>query len=187
MKFRLRLYSRHKLARQILWVVLLLNLHVVSEGKDKSLKAIENNKTLMSMMYGIEPISLISSHDTPVQSSMQSSNRSREPYLVVSETVREVTAYNAGDPSQTDDDPCISANGENICAVLKAGHKRCAANFVPFGTMLKIDKYGVCMVTDRMNKRYKNRVDVAMLKHEKNKALRFGLQKLNVQILERNT
>ena len=30
---------------------------------------------------------------------------------VVSETIREVTAYNAGDPEQTAGDPCISASG----------------------------------------------------------------------------
>ena len=36
-------------------------------------------------------------------------------YKVKSETIRVVTAYNVGDPRQTDDTPCISANGENIC------------------------------------------------------------------------
>ena len=40
-------------------------------------------------------------------------------YIVKSETVRIVTAYNAGDPRQTDDTPCISANGENICQALQ--------------------------------------------------------------------
>ncbi len=40
-----------------------------------------------------------------------------QPYYVESETVRIVTAYNARDPGQTDDTPCISANGENICNI----------------------------------------------------------------------
>ena len=31
---------------------------------------------------------------------------------VVSETIRIVTAYNAGDPSQNHGNPCISASGE---------------------------------------------------------------------------
>jgi 3D (Asp-Asp-Asp) domain-containing protein len=106
-----------------------------------------------------------------------------QPYFIESETVRIVTAYNAGDPRQTDDTPCISANGENICDALAAGQKRCAANFVPLGSSIYIDKIGVCQVTDRTNKRYRNRVDIAMQKHEYDKARRFGRQKLHVKIL----
>ena len=106
-----------------------------------------------------------------------------QQYIVKSETIRTVTAYNAGDPSQTDDTPCISANGENICAALAEGQKRCAANFVPLGSRLYVDKIGVCLVTDRTNKRYRNRVDIAMQKSEYHKALRFGRQKLHVKII----
>ena len=97
----------------------------------------------------------------------------------------EVTAYNVGDPDQNWGDPCQSANGENICAALAAGLKRCAANFVPFGTKLHIAGYGVCTVTDRMNRRYKYRVDIAMEKHEKIRAIRFGLKRLLITILGR--
>ena len=96
---------------------------------------------------------------------------------------REVTAYNAGDPAQNYGDPCESANGEDICAALDSGFKRCAANFVPFGTLLHIAHYGVCTVTDRMNKRYRDRVDIAMKKHEKQKALQFGRRRLKVTVL----
>ena len=105
-------------------------------------------------------------------------------YIVKSETVRIVTAYNAGDPRQTDNTPCISANGENICKALAKGKKRCAANFVPLGSRLHVDKIGVCLVTDRTNKRYRNRVDIAMHKHEYQKARQFGRQKLHVKIIE---
>jgi len=101
----------------------------------------------------------------------------------VSWSIREVTAYNVGDPKQNHGNPCISANGENICAALNLGFKRCAANFVPFGTQLYIAHYGVCTVTDRMNRRYRNRVDIAMKVTEKDKALQFGLKKLKVTIL----
>jgi len=97
--------------------------------------------------------------------------------------LREVTAYNVGDPNQNYGDPCQSANGENICAALDSGSKRCAANFVPFGTILRIAHYGVCIVTDRMNKRYSDRVDIAMKKEEKQKALRFGLRRLQVTVV----
>ena len=101
----------------------------------------------------------------------------------VSASIREVTAYNVGDPKQNQGNPCISANGENICAALNSGLKRCAANFVPFGTQLHIANYGICTVTDRMNRRYRNRVDSAMKVTEKDKALQFGLKKLKVTIV----
>lgn len=107
-----------------------------------------------------------------------------QPFIVKSETVRIVTAYNAGDPRQTDDTPCISANGENICKALAKGKKRCAANFVPLGSRLHVDKIGVCLVTDRTNKRYLNRVDIAMHKDDYQKARRFGRQRLHVKIIE---
>ena len=105
-------------------------------------------------------------------------------FNVKSETIRVVTAYNVGDPRQTDDTPCISANGENICRALAEGEMRCAANFVPLGSHLYVDKIGVCLVTDRMNRRYRNRVDIAMKKNEYRKARRFGKQKLHVKILD---
>jgi 3D (Asp-Asp-Asp) domain-containing protein len=109
-----------------------------------------------------------------------------QKYTVKSETIRVVTAYNVGDPRQTDDTPCIAANGEDICSALANGEVRCAANFVPLGSHLYVDKIGVCLVTDRMNRRYRNRVDIAMEKDEYHKARRFGRQKLQVKILDNN-
>ena len=106
-----------------------------------------------------------------------------EPFEIISETIRFVTAYNAGDPNQTEGDPCISASGENLCDALESGEKRCAANFVPLGTALFIENYGRCLVTDRTNSRYRNRVDIAMQSDELKKAKQFGKQKLTVKIL----
>ena len=103
--------------------------------------------------------------------------------VVVSETFRIVTAYNAGDPTQNHGNPCIAASGENLCKALSTGKKRCAANFVPLGTKLYIEKYGIFEVTDRTNRRYRNRVDIAMRLGEIHKAKQFGRQKLNVKIL----
>ena len=107
-----------------------------------------------------------------------------DDHTIVSQTYRIVTAYNAGDPNQTDDTPCIDASNTNICQALDQGELRCAANFVKLGTKIHIDKIGTCLVTDRTNRRYKNRVDIAMKKDEKKKALRFGRQKLLVKILK---
>ena len=106
-------------------------------------------------------------------------------YRVVSETIRIVTAYNAGDPHQNDGNPCISANGEDLCRALASGQRRCAANFVPLGTKLYIETYGICEVTDRTNRRYRNRVDIAMRLDERRKAIQFGKRKLKVKILKK--
>jgi 3D (Asp-Asp-Asp) domain-containing protein len=104
-------------------------------------------------------------------------------YFVKHETIRYVTAYNVGDSRQTDDTPCIGAANTNICEALARGESHCAANFVKLGTKLHIDKVGVCTVTDRMNKRFRNRVDIAMSKDDYKKAITFGRQKLKVRIL----
>lgn len=103
--------------------------------------------------------------------------------IVKDKRSRQVTAYNVGDIYQCDASPCTSANGENICLALENGYKRCAANFVPFGTILEIEGYGQCLVTDRMNSRYTSRVDIAMPVSEKQKAREFGLKHLEVKIL----
>jgi 3D (Asp-Asp-Asp) domain-containing protein len=101
-------------------------------------------------------------------------------YTLVDESIRTVTAYNAGDPLQTDDTPCTSANGEDICRALEAGQKHCAANFVPLGTELHIETYGWCRVSDRTHPRYRDRVDIAMKKEERRKATAFGKQQLRI-------
>jgi len=49
---------------------------------------------------------------------------------------------------------------------------------------LYVEKIGVCLVTDRTNKRYRNRVDIAMQRDEYRKARRFGRQKLTVKIID---
>jgi 3D (Asp-Asp-Asp) domain-containing protein len=96
-----------------------------------------------------------------------------------------VTAYNAGVEAQTDDSPCISANGENICTALSLGYKRCAVNGLPFGTKLEVEGYGICTVTDRMHKRYFNgEVDVAFTAERIKEAENFGAKNRLVKILK---
>lgn len=104
-------------------------------------------------------------------------------YSVVETKTRQITAYNVGDVYQCSGNPCIAANGENICLALEMGYKRCAANFVPFGTILEIEGYGQCMVTDRMNSRYTTRVDIAMPYSAQKEAREFGLKTLEVKTL----
>ena len=97
------------------------------------------------------------------------------------ETVRNVTAYNVGDPRQTHSKPCIGASGDNLCKLVEKGVNVCAANFVPLKSKLYVDKVGECVVLDRMNSRFGNRVDLAMEKRQHRQAVKFGVQRLNVR------
>lgn len=150
-----------------------------SNEKGNVLKSVKFAKSSISLLLALTLSSI--AHADQIKSRLLT--HQDKQYIVKSETVRIVTAYNAGDPRQTDNTPCISANGENICKALAKGKKRCAANFVPLGSRLHVDKIGVCLVTDRTNKRYRNRVDIAMHKTEYHKARRFGRQKLHVKII----
>ena len=125
--------------------------------------------------------------DDPVKGdiiSQHSPQYSASSFGPVYYTVRRVTAYNVGDPDQTDASPCIGAGNENLCHALAQGEKVCAANFVPLNTYLHIRDYGVCRVADRMNNRFENGVDIAMEAHHKDKAVEFGVQDLPVSVLD---
>lgn len=97
--------------------------------------------------------------------------------------VREVTAYNVGVKAQTSESPCIGAGGHDLCAVIEQDVKVCAANFVPLGTILKIEAFGECVVLDRMHSRFSDRVDIAMSEDEVDRAREFGLQERIVEAL----
>lgn len=96
--------------------------------------------------------------------------------------VREVTAYNVGVRRQTSREPCIGAAGQNICRLVRRGFKVCAANFVDPGSVLNIEGYGMCVVLDRMNRRFAHRVDIAMLEDEVDRAVEFGIQRRHVEV-----
>ena len=95
-------------------------------------------------------------------------------------TYRTVTAYTSKE-EQTDSTPCISANGSDICEMWKIGIQTCAANFVPFGTVLILDNQEepdgddaiVCVVADRLASKYPNRVDLYM-GYDTARAIEFG-------------
>jgi len=89
--------------------------------------------------------------------------------------IREITMYTSR-VEETDSTPCISADGTDIC---KVDYNVCATNAFPIGTKLNIDKLGDCIVKDRMNKRYKERVDW-YAKMDLTRALSFGKQNLKV-------
>lgn len=99
-----------------------------------------------------------------------------------SSILREVSAYNIGDPAQTDSSPCIGATGENLCAALDRGEKIVATNELPLHSKVEINGE-VYVVKDRMNKRFNHRYDIAFKANEKSRAINFGIQILNVKYL----
>jgi 3D (Asp-Asp-Asp) domain-containing protein len=105
-----------------------------------------------------------------------------EAVRVKNSIYRSITAYNS-EEGQTDDSPCITANGFDVC---KHGEEdTVAANFLPFGTKIRMPAiFGnrVFIVRDRMNSRYYERIDVWML--EKSDALKFGVKIAKIEILE---
>ncbi len=106
-----------------------------------------------------------------------------EPEIrVISSGIHTMTAYNS-EVGQTDDTPCITANGFDVCA--HGIEDTVAANFLKFGTKVRIpDLFGdrIFVVRDRMNKRYPDRVDVWML--ERSDAIQFGVRRTRIEVVE---
>ena len=97
--------------------------------------------------------------------------------ISVREYVVTATAYSST-VDQTDDTPFITASGTYVRDGIVA------ANFLPFGTAIKIpDIYGdkVFVVEDRMNKRYWHRVDIWF--PERQSALEFGIKQIRIEIV----
>ncbi len=105
-----------------------------------------------------------------------------EEFVVLRTSVHTLTAYNSL-PEQTNDQPCITANGFNVCE--HGIEDTIAANFLKFGTKVRIpDLFGdrIFIVRDRMNQRYPSRVDIWML--EKSDAIQFGIRNAKIEIVE---
>ncbi len=96
------------------------------------------------------------------------------------------TAYSS-EAAQTDDSPCVTANGFNVCAHYSASGTvdTVAANFLPINSIIKIPElFGdqkVFVVRDRMNSRYgPGRIDLWM--PERNDAVEFGKRPLVIEV-----
>lgn len=101
---------------------------------------------------------------------------------VIRVSTHSMTAYNS-DPRQTDDTPCITANGFNVCE--HGIEDTIAANFLKFGTKVMIPElFGdrVFIVRDRMNKRYTDRVDIWMKNYDD--ARKFGVKTAEIHVIE---
>jgi 3D (Asp-Asp-Asp) domain-containing protein len=91
-----------------------------------------------------------------------------------------VTAYTS-EVGQTDDTPCITASGLDVCK--RDTENIVATNFLPLGTRVRMPElYGdrVFYVEDRMNGRYHYKMDVWM--KEKEAAKQFGVQYTTIEV-----
>ncbi len=103
-------------------------------------------------------------------------------YQVVSTSIHTLTAYNS-EVGQTDDSPCTTANGYNVCD--HNTEDTIAANFLKMGTKVRIpDLFGdrVFVVRDRMAVRHANRIDVWM--KNRDSAVKFGVKVAKIEVLE---
>ncbi len=108
----------------------------------------------------------------------KSTTANKANLAIASKKVVTVTAYSST-PDQTDDSPFITANGTYV----RDGIVAC--NFLPFGTQIRFpDAFGdkVFTVTDRMNKRHNDKIDIWMTSRDA--AIKFGVKKLAVEVLK---
>lgn len=161
----------------------MINLASLSKSNnmdDSVLNYIENKQVFKNPYITIkeEPI-----ENEEVEEIIEKEEIINEVY-VVSTSVHAITAYNSL-PEQTNCQPCITANGFNVCE--HGIEDTIAANFLHFGTKVRIPElFGdrVFIVRDRMNKRYPNRVDIWML--ERDDAIEFGIRRAKIEVIDYN-
>jgi len=124
-------------------------------------------------------ISPIENHITPIKPVLATTTPEIVKKQPLAGTIREITMYTSR-VEETDASPFITANGTDLREI---DYNACASNAFPFGTELRIEGLGDCVVIDRMNKRYSNSVDwyAGM---DLQRALKFGRQNLLVEILK---
>ena len=112
-----------------------------------------------------------------VQPAITNSLDPAEPADARYTSVRMVTAYSSS-VDQCDDSPFITANGTHVRDGIVA------ANWLKFGTRVRIpEMFGdkVFIVTDRMNPRFDDRLDIWMA--ERSDAVKFGARRLTIEVL----
>lgn len=118
----------------------------------------------------------------PETSKITNTTSSTSTVKVIRVSTHVITAYNS-EIAQTDDTPCTTANGFNVCD--HGVEDTIAANFLKFGTKVQIPElFGdrVFVVRDRMNKKHAARVDVWM--KERHDAINFGVKFASIRVIE---
>ena len=150
-----------------------------SKGSNQEM-VITNDSVIKDVSMDPEAAKLTTSVDASTPQTASSTPKKVDKVLNTSTHV--MTAYNS-EVGQTDDDPCTTANGFNLC---KHGiEDTIAANFLPMGTKVKIPElFGdrIFVVRDRMNQKHPTRVDVWMKDHQS--AMNFGVKVAKIQVIE---
>lgn len=157
--------------------IIVTNSPIIKEGALEDLVSPEANGTIVATSEA-EP-NIPSSEE--VRAKLPVAEEKPE-VKVLSTSVHVITAYNS-EVGQTDDSPCITANGFNVCQ--HGVEDTIAANFLKFGTKVQIpDLFGdrIFIVRDRMNKKHPDRVDVWMLKRAD--AIKFGKRSAKIVVIE---
>jgi 3D (Asp-Asp-Asp) domain-containing protein len=121
--------------------------------------------------YEINTASLFSK----IQQSVSVNNRVKPEIVKIY-----VTAYSSNE-DETDDSPCITSSGYNLCQHNKENVIAC--NFLPIGTKVRfpdLDPDKFYTVVDRMHERFNSRMDIWMT--SKAKAQKFGKKFLTAEI-----
>jgi 3D (Asp-Asp-Asp) domain-containing protein len=150
--------------------LLIANEVMVKDGVSSTNLTIVTDNTLTPS----KELSVIAEESTVIASSTE--------YTVISTSTHVMTAYNS-EAGQTDDSPCITANGFNVCE--HGVEDTIAANFLKIGTKVRIPElFGdrVFIVRDRMNQRHADRVDVWM--KNRTDALKFGVKVAKIEVLK---
>jgi len=103
----------------------------------------------------------------------------KQKEVVVVDTITTTITGYSSTVDQTNSDPFITASGHWVRDGIVA------ANFLPFGTQIRIPQYfgnKVFVVQDRMNRRHSNRVDVWF--HTRQQAINFGIKQTYIEIVE---
>lgn len=129
------------------------------------------------------PVSAFSSgYNTEVLVKPKNGYPSSQPKFTVFQTIYVTATSYSSTVDQCDGDPCTTASGMNVCERNK--EDVIAANFLPFGTKVRFPElFGtkVFTVQDRMNPRYRNRIDFWFKTRQKAKM--FGKRTVKMEIL----
>jgi len=127
--------------------------------------------------FSFEPVKAMALEATAVASVTNPATSKAKPKTKVKTFLVSASAYSST-PDQTDSTPFITAKGTYVRDGIVA------ANFLPFGTAIKIPEiYGdkIFIVEDRMNKRYWHNVDIWFSSREA--AKQFGRKTVTIEIV----
>lgn len=118
--------------------------------------------------------------NSPPQQSWDQSSVKVQPSTLsaVKPEIKAIVSYYTVSANETDDQPCITADGTNAC---NPKENLAASNWLPFGTLIEMDGK-IYRVADRMNQRYqKPYIDI--LVKTKFEARKKGKQNKLIKIL----